>query len=141
MIVTLVHFIIINMFKDTKAFSGFSVNDLQKAKAFYGEILGLDVVENPEGLQLHIVGGNIVFIYPKENHTPATFTILNFPVDDIDEAVDELTQKGVKLENYDVGEMKADAKGIYRGLAAGMGPDIAWFKDPSGNILSVLKDK
>jgi catechol 2,3-dioxygenase-like lactoylglutathione lyase family enzyme len=124
------------MFKDTKAFSGFSVNDLAAAKEFYSRILGLDVDEIPEGLVLKIAGGNGIFIYPKENHTPATYTILNFPVDDIDEAVDELTAKGVVFEQY---EDITDEKGVARGASRNQGPDIAWFKDPAGNILSVLK--
>ena len=128
------------MFKNTKAFSGFSVNDLQKAKAFYGQTLGLNVSETPEGLALKIAGGGRVFIYPKPNHEPATFTILNFPVDDIDEAVDQLTRLGVRFEKYE-GEMKTDEKGIFRGADRGQGPNIAWFKDPAGNILSVLEQK
>ena len=128
------------MFKDTKAFSGFSVNDLQKAKEFYGQTLGLEVSETPEGLALKIAGGGQVFIYPKPNHEPATFTILNFPVDDIDEAVDQLTKLGVRFEKYE-GEMKTDEKGIFRGADRGQGPNIAWFKDPAGNILSVLQEK
>lgn len=123
------------MFKDTKAFSGFSVDDLQKAKQFYGDTLGLEVTENAMGiLELHISGGSKIIIYPKPNHTPASFTILNFPVDDVEKAVDELTAKGIKFEQYDLGSMKTNEKGIVRG----QGPDIAWFKDPAGNILSVL---
>lgn len=125
------------MFKDAKAFSGFSVNDLRKAKEFYGETLGLEVVEMPEGLQLRISGGHKIFIYPKPNHTPATFTILNFPVDDIEQAVDDLTKRGVQFEHYNQGELSTDEKGIARGP----GPKIAWFKDPAGNILSVLEQK
>ncbi len=128
------------MFKNTKAFSGFSVNDLQKAKEFYGQTLGLNVSETPEGLALKIAGGGQVFIYPKPNHEPATFTILNFPVDDIDEAVDRLKKLGVRFEKYE-GEMKTDEKGIFRGADGGQGPNIAWFKDPAGNILSVLEQK
>jgi|SRR5215813_5862051 len=123
------------MFKNTKAFSGFSVNDLQKAKTFYGETLGLEIRELPAGLQLQIAGGGRIFIYPKPNHTPATFTILNFPVTDVEQTVDHLTSLGVQFEHYEVPELKQDAKGIARGR----GPDIAWFKDPAGNILSVLK--
>ena len=124
------------MFKNTKAFSSFSVNDLQKAKEFYGNTLGLEVSETPEGLELHIAGGNNVFVYPKPNHTPATFTILNFRVNNIDEAVDQLTRAGIRFEHYE-GEMKTDSKGVFRGD----GPNIAWFKDPAGNFLSVLEDK
>jgi predicted enzyme related to lactoylglutathione lyase len=125
------------MFKDSKAFSGFSVDDLKKAKEFYGQTLGLEVAEMPEGLQLRIAGGGRIFIYPKPNHTPATFTILNFPVDDIAQAVDDLAKRGVSFEHYNQGELKTDEKGIARGA----GPKIAWFKDPAGNILSVLEQK
>jgi extradiol dioxygenase family protein len=127
------------MFKNTKAFSGFSVNDLQEAKEFYGQTLGVDVSEAPMGLlQLNIAGGTVILIYPKPNHTPATFTILNFPVDNVEAAVDELTKRGVRFEHYDQPEIKTDAKGIARG---GEGPTIAWFKDPAGNTLSVLEEK
>jgi len=125
------------MFKDTKAFSTFSVNDLRKAKDFYGRVLGLEVSDMPEGLALRIAGGATIFIYPKPNHTPATFTILNFSVDDIEKAVDELTELGVVFEQYDE-PIKTDEKGIHRGEE---GPTIAWFKDPAGNILSVLEEK
>ena len=128
------------MFKDTHAFSGFSVDDIPRAKEFYGQTLGLEVSETEEGLGLRIAGGGQVFIYPKPNHTPASFTILNFPVDNIDQAVDALQKLGVRFESYD-GEMKTDEKGIFRGAALGKGPDIAWFKDPAGNILSVLEEK
>ena len=125
------------MLEINKAFSSFSVNDLQKAKEFYGRTLGLEVSESAEGLELH-PGGNLdVFIYPKPNHTPASFTVLNFLVDDIEAAVDELKKTGVRFEKYE-GEIKTDEKGIHRNG----GPSIAWFKDPAGNILSVLeKDK
>jgi catechol 2,3-dioxygenase-like lactoylglutathione lyase family enzyme len=125
------------MFKDTKAFSTFSVDDLQRAKDFYGRTLGLEVAEMPEGLALNIAGGGKVFIYPKPNHTPATFTVLNFPVDDIERAVDQLSNLGVSFERYE-GAIQTDDKGIHRG---DKGPTIAWFKDPAGNILSVLEDK
>jgi predicted enzyme related to lactoylglutathione lyase len=125
------------MFKDTKAFSGFSVNDLQKAKEFYSQTLGLEVSELPEGLELQIAGGGTIFIYPKPNHSPATFTILNFPVDNIDQAVDKLSQLGMSFEHYNQGQLKTDEKGI----SHGPGPTIAWFKDPAGNILSVLEVK
>ena len=127
------------MFKHTPAFSGFSVDDVAKAKDFYGNTLGLDVEETPGmGLTLKVAGGGNIFVYPKDNHEPATFTILNFPVADIDKAVDQLTQAGIQFERYDMGEdMTADDKGIYRGS---QGPAIAWFKDPAGNVLSVLED-
>jgi len=124
------------MFKDTKAFSGFSVNDIPKAKAFYSQTLGLEVSEMNGMLQLHIAGGNPIIVYPKPNHTPATFTILNFPVDNVDRAVDELSKRGVQFEKYNMPDLKTDDKGIARGN----GPNIAWFKDPAGNILSVLED-
>jgi catechol 2,3-dioxygenase-like lactoylglutathione lyase family enzyme len=124
------------MLRDSKAFSGFSVNDIPKAKRFYGETLGLKVSESHGLLNLHLAGGAKVLIYPKPNHTPATFTILNFPVDDIEEAVDGLTKTGVHFERYE-GDLKTDEKGIFRGG----GPLIAWFKDPAGNILSVLEEK
>ncbi|QDK81336.1 VOC family protein [Spirosoma sp. KCTC 42546] len=125
------------MFENTKAFSGFSVDDLQKAKAFYQQTLGLKVTEEAMGLlSLHISGGTTILIYPKPNHTPATFTILNFPVADVDKTVDELTALGVQFEHYE-GEIKTDEKGISRGY----GPTIAWFKDPAGNILSVLEER
>ena len=124
------------MFKDTKAFSGFSVDDTAKAKEFYEDRLGLEVTEGMMGiLTLHLAGGGKVIIYPKPNHVPATFTILNFPVDDVEKAVDELMAKGIAFEHYE-GEYGTDAKGIMRGS----GPDIAWFKDPAGNFLSVLKE-
>jgi predicted enzyme related to lactoylglutathione lyase len=126
-----------NMFKEAKQFSSFSVNDLQKAKEFYGQTLGLDVSETPEGIELH-TGDNAVFLYPKPNHTPASFTVLNFAVDDIEAAVDELTGLGVKLEHYDLPDIKTDERGIARGPH---GPAIAWFKDPAGNVLSVLEEK
>jgi catechol 2,3-dioxygenase-like lactoylglutathione lyase family enzyme len=124
-----------HMFKASKAFSSYSIDDLQKAKKFYGETLGLKVVESTEGLELH--PGNLdVFLYPKSNHKPASFTVLNFLVDDIEAAVDELTKTGVRFEKYE-GAIKTDDKGIHRNS----GPTIAWFKDPAGNILSVLEDK
>jgi catechol 2,3-dioxygenase-like lactoylglutathione lyase family enzyme len=124
-----------SMFKDAKAFSSFSVNDVKKAKEFYGGTLGLKVAETKEGLELHLAGGNMVFLYPKPNHTPASFTVLNFPVKNIEAAVDELVELGVRLEHYDLPDLKTDK----RGIARGPGPKIAWFKDPAGNILSVLE--
>ena len=123
------------MLGDSKAFSGFSVNDIEKAKEFYGRTLGLKVSETNGLLTLHLAGGSNVLIYPKPNHTPATFTVLNFPVDDVDQAVDELAKRGVRFEIYDLPDLKTDKKGIMRGN----GPTIAWFKDPAGNILSVIE--
>ncbi len=125
------------MFKNTKAFSGFSVNDMQKAKEFYSRTLGLEVSEMNGLLFLNIAGGTKILIYPKSKHTPATFTILNFPVDNVEKAVDELTKRGVRFEIYNEADLKTDEKGIFRGE----GPKIAWFKDPAGNILSVLEEK
>jgi predicted enzyme related to lactoylglutathione lyase len=127
------------MLKHSKAFSGFSVNDIPKAKNFYSEILGLDVKDSPMGLlELNPDGGNRIIIYPKPNHVPATFTVLNFPVKNIDEAVDELIKKGITFEQYE-GPIKTDEKGICR--SGGKGPNIAWFKDPAGNILSLIEEK
>jgi catechol 2,3-dioxygenase-like lactoylglutathione lyase family enzyme len=117
------------------AFSGFSVDDLGRAKEFYGKTLGLDVAATKEGLELHLSGDTDVLIYPKPNHAPASFTILNFLVKNIDEAVDDLTRRGVRFEHYDEEMIKTDDKGIHRNG----GPKIAWFKDPAGNILSVLE--
>jgi catechol 2,3-dioxygenase-like lactoylglutathione lyase family enzyme len=124
------------MFRDSHAFSGFSTNDMDKAKEFYGQTLGLETSEGMGALMLDLAGGGRVFIYPKDDHEPATFTVLNFPVDDIDAAVDDLKRAGVTFERYD--GMDQDERGIARGRASGQGPDIAWFKDPAGNILSVL---
>ncbi|HCJ33461.1 MAG TPA: glyoxalase [Ktedonobacter sp.] len=126
------------MFKPKSAFSGFSVNDLAKAKAFYAETLGLQVDDEGVGMRLHLPDGGTVFAYPKDDHQPATYTILNFVVENIDEAVDELTNRGVQFEHYEEGP-KTDGKGILRGRALQMGPDIAWFKDPAGNTLAVLQ--
>jgi catechol 2,3-dioxygenase-like lactoylglutathione lyase family enzyme len=124
------------MLKESKAFSGFSVNDIQKAKDFYGRILGLQVSESHGLLTLQLAGGNKVLIYPKVNHAPATFTVLNFPVENVDESVDELAKRGVRFEIYDESDIKTDEKGIMRGN----GPTIAWFKDPAGNVLSVIEE-
>jgi predicted enzyme related to lactoylglutathione lyase len=127
------------MFTKTIAVSSFSVKDIEKAKEFYQNKLGINASINEMGIiTLELAGGGQVWIYPKPNHEPATFTVLNFPVPDIDKAVDELISKGVAFEQY--GEpIKTDEKGIARGN--GQGPDIAWFKDPAGNIISVLQDK
>jgi predicted enzyme related to lactoylglutathione lyase len=122
------------MLKDSRAFSGFSVNDIAGAKKFYGQTLGLDVTEEHGQLALHLAGGTQVFVYAKPNHAPATFTILNFRVDDIERAVDALSSAGVHFERYE--GIAQDTKGIHRD----QGPFIAWFKDPAGNILSVLQE-
>ncbi|MYS20841.1 Glyoxalase/Bleomycin resistance protein/Dioxygenase superfamily protein [Streptomyces sp. DvalAA-14] len=121
------------MFGSTKAFSGFSVDDIGAAKAFYGETLGLRVSEQDGMLTLHVAGGRDILVYPKADHTPATYTILNFPVPDIEAAVEELKGRGVRFERYD--HVEPDDKGIFRGG----GPLIAWFTDPAGNVLSVLQ--
>jgi predicted enzyme related to lactoylglutathione lyase len=122
--------------REVKAFSGFSVDDLAAALKFYKEVLGVDVEETAMGLILKIAGGNGTFVYPKQDHVAATFTILNFPVDNIDEAVEALTAKGVIFEQY---PPLTDDQGIARGLSRNQGPDIAWFKDPAGNVLSILQ--
>ena len=123
------------MLSEGKAFASFSVNDLEKARTFYGQTLGLDVDKTAEGLDVKLPGSGRAFIYPKPNHVPATFTVLNFPVEDVDRAVDELKKRGVRFEQYDFPSLKTDAKGITRGN----GPTIAWFKDPAGNILSMIE--
>jgi len=125
-----------SMLKDSKAFSGFSAGDIPKVKKFYAETTRLDVTESDGLLTLRLAGGNKVLIYPKPNHVPATFTVLNFPVKDVDLAVDELMKRGVRFEKYDLPDLKTDKKGIMRGN----GPTIAWFKDPAGNILSVIEE-
>lgn len=125
------------MFKATKAFSGFSVDDLAKAKRFYEETLGMDVAEDRGLMHLRIGSGADVLVYPKSNHAPATFTILNIPVANVDEAVDELAKRGVRFETYSQPDLRTDERGIMRG----QGPTIAWFKDPAGNILSVIEEQ
>lgn len=122
---------------ESAAFSSFSVNDLQRAKAFYQEMLGLNVSDNPMGIiELHLHGASKIIVYPKPDHVPATFTVLNFPVKNIDEKVDELISKGLSFEQYG-GQIKTDEKGISRNNG---GPTIAWFKDPAGNIFSLIED-
>lgn len=124
------------MFKNTKAFSSFSVNDISGAKEFYHNLLGLGISDVPEMkglLYLHIENGGRILVYEKPNHIPASFTVLNFPVKDIEKTVDELVNRGIKFEQYE-GEIKTDEKGISRN-----GPPVAWFKDPAGNIISVLE--
>ncbi|HEX2909198.1 MAG TPA: VOC family protein [Chloroflexia bacterium] len=124
------------MLRDSRAFSGFSVDDLAKAREFYSQTLGLNLEDDGVGFRLLLAGGGSVFVYPKPDHVPATFTVLNFPVSNIDQAVDELTGKGVTFEQY---RDMTDEKGIMRGLSVNRGPDIAWFKDPAGNFLSVIQ--
>jgi catechol 2,3-dioxygenase-like lactoylglutathione lyase family enzyme len=126
------------MLTTSPAFSGFTTDDIPAAKAFYTEVLGLDVSEANGMLTLALGGGKTVLVYPKDDHVPATYTVLNFPVEDIDAVVDELTRRGVVFEQYD--GMPQDDKGVMRGWAHDRGPDIAWFADPAGNIMSVLQE-
>lgn len=127
------------MFKDTQAFSGFAVDDMDQAKQFYGETLGLETSEEAGGiLVLHLAGDRPTIVYPSPGMTPASYTILNFRVDEIDAAVEELTGRGVEIERYE--GFEHDDNGVVRGIAAGEGPDIAWFKDPAGNVLSVIQE-
>jgi catechol 2,3-dioxygenase-like lactoylglutathione lyase family enzyme len=124
------------MLNTSKAFSSFSVNDIKRAREFYGKTLGLELSSGPEGtLVVPLSSGTKALLYPKTNHQPATFTVLNFPVESVEKAVDELSQRGVRFEVYDEPNLKTDTRGISRGN----GPTIAWFKDPAGNILSVLE--
>lgn len=124
------------MFTTEGAFSGFSVDDIAAARQFYGETLGLDVTDNEMGfIELHLASGGTVLVYSKPNHEPASYTMMNFPVDDIDAAVDDLQSRGVDTNIYTGGEMPTDDKGVMRGN----GPDIAWFRDPAGNVLSVIQ--
>ena len=125
------------MLRDSSAFSGFTVDDVATAKAFYVDVLGLDVTEDHGMLTLHLANDRPTLVYPKADHTPATYTILNFPVQDIDAALDELTARGVTFIRYD--DLPQDDKGILRGLANDRGPDIARFTDPAGNIFAVLQ--
>lgn len=123
------------MFENTRAFSGFSVDDIPKAKQFYGETLGLRVSEDNGLLTLHIAGDRDTLVYPKPDHEAASFTVLNFPVDDVEAAVDQLAERGVRFEHYEGTDIETDPKGVFRGG----GPLIAWFKDPAGNVLSVIE--
>ena len=123
------------MFTNTEAFSGFAVDDLEAAQKFYGETLGIRTSEQYGLMTLHLAGDRDTLVYPKPDHTPANYTILNFPVDDIDAAVDGLAARGVRFERYD--NLDQDEKGVFRGG----GPYIAWFKDPAGNVLSVLQER
>ncbi len=132
------------MFKDTKAFSSFSVDDMPKAKEFYGITLGIKVKEIPEGLELHLTGNMPILIYQSDpkTYTPPKHTILNFLVNDIEKTVEQLSKKGVKMEQYDLPMMKTDAKGIVRSDGSHPGPKaIAWFKDPAGHVLAVIQEK
>ncbi len=129
------------MLGESKPFSGFSVDDIEIAKAFYGEKLGVQIADEPGvGFHMTFPNGHNVFVYSKPGHVPAEFTVLNFRVDNIDQAVEQLTQNGLTFERYDNMPAAQDEKAILRGLSANMGPDIAWFKDPAGNILSVVQE-
>jgi catechol 2,3-dioxygenase-like lactoylglutathione lyase family enzyme len=130
------------MLQDTPAFNGYSIRNMAEAKGFYQETLGLKAEELPMGMgiSLKLHGGQRVFLYQKDDHQPATFTVLNFEVDHIDPVIDELIARGIKFEVYDTLPAKQDEKGVLRGKAVGMGPDIAWFKDPSNNILALLEN-
>ena len=125
------------MLEKSRAFSSFSVTDIRKARMFYGDILGLDVSDGEMGTLALETAGGTVMLYPKPDHQPATFTVLNFPVDHVEEAVHTLARRGINFEIYDLPDLKTDA----RGISTGPGPKIAWFKDPDGNILSVLETK
>ena len=127
------------MLGSAKAFSGYSVNDLEEAKTFYGEMLGIELDDTGMGLTMRFPNGHSVFLYEKEDHIPATFTVLNFPVDDINVAVDSLVEAGIVMKRSDGMPGDQDGRGVMRGKSAGMGPDIAWFEDPAGNVLAVIE--
>lgn len=126
------------MFEKKAAFGSFSVNDIEKARTFYSDTLGLKVRQNREGLELDLPGGSRFMVYEKQDHEPATYTVLNFAVPDVEEAVNDLSGRGVRFEVYDKGDLKTDERGIHRGEP---GPNIAWFKDPAGNYISVLEQR
>lgn len=126
--------------KINAAFSGYSSNNIEACKTFYGETLGLDLKESMGGFDLTFESGQHVFIYPKDDHQPASFTVLNFVVEDINSSIDELVEKGVNFERYNNMPAQQDERGVLRGKTAGQGPDIAWFKDPSGNILALIEE-
>lgn len=128
------------MIKTQSAFGSFSVDDLDAAKQFYTQTLGLTVDENTMGLQLQLPGGGVIFIYPKDDHEPASFTVLNIVVDDIDDAMDELKEQGVVFERYNNLPAEQDEKGVLRGRNSYEGPDMAWFKDPADNIFSLMQE-
>lgn len=128
------------MFRQSYPFSGFSVSDIEKAKVFYGDTLGCELEDNGMVLELRFANGHSVFIYEKDDHQPASFTVLNFPVDDINTAVDSLKEAGVSMLRYDSLPAEQDERDILRGKDAGVGPNIAWFTDPAGNVLAVLEN-
>ncbi len=127
------------MFKHTRAFSGFSVDDIKKAEHFYGKILGLSYSEGYRQLHLHLVTGANIFIYPKPDHRPASYTVLNFPVNDIMRAMSELKTHGIHFESYNEPSLKTDEHGLYRSTSTGA--CLAWFKDPAGNLLSLVQER
>lgn len=127
------------MFTPTRSYSGFSVDDIAAARQFYAEVLGLEVTDDGPGLVIQHIGGGSVLAYTKEDHQPATYTVFDFEVENIDEAVKSLSQSGIRFERYE--GMPQDESGVMRGLLNNMGPDIAWFKDPSGNVLAVMQVK
>jgi catechol 2,3-dioxygenase-like lactoylglutathione lyase family enzyme len=129
------------MFKDAATFSSFSVNDIEKAKEFYGSTMGLPFEDSMGGIRIKFAGGSEAFVYPKPDHIPATFTILNFMVEHVEAEVDDLISKGITFEQYDHGYMKTDAKGIFRGDGQNGPTAMAWFKDPAGNFLSIIQVK
>lgn len=128
------------MFNEARPFSGYSVDDLEEAKTFYGEVLGIAIEDTGMGLMMSFPNGQTIYLYEKEDHTPAAYTVLNFPVDDIEAAVDSLAEAGVHMQRYNTLPAEQDSRGILRGKSAGMGPDIAWFEDSAGNVLAVLEN-
>ena len=128
------------MFTNTSVFSSYSVDDLEEALDFYRKILELEVEETHEGLKIRFENGSTLFMYPKVDHAPATFTVLNFVVASIDDTVRLLSIKDIKFEKYDTKDIQTDDKGVFRGKASGNGPDVAWFKDPAGNIISIIEE-
>ena len=129
------------MFKHSSVFSSLSIDDVGKAKQFYGRVLGLDVHETPEGLEILLAGGARIFLYPSPRHAPATYTVLNFTVEDVDAAIDGLTEAGVRMERYDWPDLKTDARGVFRNEEEHGPKAVAWFKDPAGHILSVVQER
>lgn len=130
------------MFRDSTTFGSFSVDSLATARKFYNETLGIDIDDEGEmGLRLKLAGNRQIYVYPKKDHTPASFTVLNFIVDDLDSTMTNLEKKGIKFLHYNRTDLPQDERGVLRGRKAGRGPDIAWFEDPAGNVLSVLQEK
>lgn len=128
------------MFKANDGYAGFSVKDIPEAKAFYTDVLGLEVEDDQMGLMINLPKQGKIFVYPKDDHEAATYTVLNLLVSDIDQAVNQLVEKGIIFEQYDFSDFKTDEKGIVWGMKSGDGPNIAWFKDPSGNIISIIEE-